>query len=904
MAQDYYFNSHNPNNHSNKNDGPAPKRPGQNQVKKSQNAKGPSAPNNRRPVQQPASRQGGNLGASPRRGSAGSSMGAQKPVSPAVRRPVLSNQGKPSDPQGNRHNRPFNTQKKDAAAGLSKTKLNMLRVIFGSLVVCAFTCIVLGLTVLIYSINFVNGEVALDLDTEKFAQAQTTFVYGNNMQGEEIELARLHGSENRIWVDMEDMSPYIKQAFIALEDKRFEKHHGVDWFRTLSAIFIHGGSQGGSTITQQLIKNLTDQKSVTFVRKFNEILIALNLEKHYEKDEIIEAYLNTIFLSQGCYGVETAAITYFGKDISELNLAECATLAAITQWPNKYDPLRSNRTVTNEDGSESVINYVQNNKDRQELCLSFMLEQDMISEAEYNEAVNYKLIFTNSPEYTGKSAAATAKSDTSQKAGDYNSYYVDFVIQQVAQQIAAKEGITAAKAQKQVIRGGYKIYTAMDYAVQQALEEVFENYVDIPDTEAQAAMTVMDYKGRVVGIIGGMGKKSGDMVLNRASQSPRSPGSTIKPLSIYAPALELNATYWSNLWTDSASRKSEEEPWLNGSGWPHNDSNEGGDGNKVTVQYALARSLNTVPVRILTDIGFEASKNFLEQKAHLTTLVEGDASYGALSLGSLTNGATTLEMTAAYQMFGNGGYYYAPYAYTKVVNSRNEIVFENEAEKNKEQVLSPANATVMNKLLQTVSASGGSGSPYHLNTNDEMFAKTGTTTGSKDRWFIAGTPYYVAAVWYGYDTPKEIVFRWNGSRANPAGVLWYHVMNKVHKLKDLSAAKFEASSDAVQRKYCTVTGRLATSSCPTAYGWYDSANLPATCSGGHGSSNNNNSNSNEGNNNNTPSPTPETPETTAENTTPPPPETTTAPEQTTQSGGGDNSGNEGDKPDSGNGAGE
>lgn len=823
MAQDYYFNSHNPNNSNNTGGQPPKKRPPQ--KKNNPHKKEGSTP-------KPAQRR------------QGAPAPGQRPTGTAPTRPPQSagrRQPPAQRPSAAAKRRAAPGQKRTAPAGANNTvgremsnkKVNLLRVVFGALVVCAFTGFVTVMTVLIYSINFVNGEVALNLDTAKYAQAQTTFIYGKNEKDEEIELARLHGMENRIWVDMDKMSPYMKEAFIALEDKRFEKHSGVDWFRTLSAVIVHGGSQGGSTITQQLVKNLTDQKSVTFVRKFNEILTALNLEKHFEKDEIVEAYLNTIYLSQGCYGVETAAITYFGKDISELNLAECATLAAITQWPSKYDPLRATRTVLDDDGNEKVINYVEENKIRQELCLEFMLEQDKITQAEYDEAVNYKLIFTNSPEYTGKSAAATALTDQSKDENEYNSYYVDFVIQQVAEEIAAKEGITLQKAKKQVVSGGFKIYTAMDYTVQNILENVYENYVNMPDKTVQSAMTIMDYTGRVVGIVGGTGAKQGDMVLNRAADSPRPPGSTIKPLSIYAPALELNAVYWSKLYADSGSRKSEEQPLLEGKGWPHNDSNEGGNGNKVTLQYALARSLNTVPVRILTDIGFEASKEFLDKKAHLTTLSEKDAAYGPLSLGSLTDGATTLEMAAAYQMFGNGGYYYKPYAYTKVVNSRNEIVLESKPDATKEQMLSPANATIMNQLLQTVATGNGSGAPYSF-SNYEIFAKTGTTTGSKDRWFVAGTPYYVASVWYGYDTPKEINYTLSGNRANPSGVIWQNVMKQIHKAKGLKAQNFEDSSDAVSRKYCTLSGLLAGKGCgSTAYGWYDSRNLPGYCTKTH-----------------------------------------------------------------------
>lgn len=821
MSQDYYFNSHNPNRSNNNGGTPPPKKPNsnddKNQTKEAERPQNKPGANNKRPV---PNNQGG----------------ARSQGQPVAARPNAR--------QATPRIKPKGTSKRGQDAGQANTpkehkysaKLNFLRVLFGSFIVCGVTGLVVALTVLIYSINVVNGEIALNLDVEKYDQAQTTFIYGTNEKDNEIELARLHGTENRIWVDMKDMSPYMQKAFIALEDKRFEKHNGVDWFRTLSSIIVHRGTQGGSTITQQLIKNLTDQNSVTFVRKFNEILTALNLEKHFEKDEIVEAYMNTIFLSQGCYGVQTASITYFGKDISELNLAECAAIAAITQWPSRYDPLRSPQMVKNVDGVEEMVSYVEKNKNRQKICLDSMLAEEMITQEEYDEAINFKLVFSNSPEYKGKSAAATAQLDKNKVSGDYNSYYVDFVIQQVAEKLAAQNGITLKKAQKMVINGGYKIYAAMDYTVQKTLEDVYSNYTKMPDHTVQSAMTVMDYKGKVVGIVGGTGTKTGDMVLNRASQSPRQPGSTMKPIGVYAPALELNAIYWSSMFSDTGSRKSGEEPQLKGNGWPHNDGG-GTSGSTVTVQYALQKSLNTVPVRILTDIGFEASMKFSKEKAHLSYLTDQDLAYSPLALGGSTKGETSLEMTTAYQMFGNGGYYYAPYSFTKVVNSRNEIVFESKPEETKQQAMSPANATVMNKMLQTVAGSGGSGNAYNLGSNYEMIAKTGTTSESVDRWYVGGTPYYIATVWYGYDEQKTIYYNLS---SNPAGTLWNTVMGQIHKKKNLKAAKFEVSSDAVSRKYCTSTGLLARNTCSSAVGYYDANHLPGTCKGNHGGGSNNN----------------------------------------------------------------
>ena len=250
------------------------------------------------------------------------------------------------------------------------------------IMICAVVFVVCFSVITIYGYSVVYGDPVFNLSEEASSQNQTSFIYGENSKGDLVEITRLHGEENRIWLDINDMSEYMPKAFIAIEDERFEKHHGVDWKRTIGVAVTMNG-QGGSTLTQQLIKNLTDENQVTFVRKFNEILSALNLEKNYSKEDIIEAYLNTIYLSHGCYGVKTAAETYFGKEVKDLNIAECASIAAITQYPTKYDPLLN----------------PENNIDRQKRILAKMLECGYITQDQYKDALNYKLVYTNSKDY-------------------------------------------------------------------------------------------------------------------------------------------------------------------------------------------------------------------------------------------------------------------------------------------------------------------------------------------------------------------------------------------------------------------------------------------------------------------------------------------------------------------------
>lgn len=680
------------------------------------------------------------------------------------------------------------------------------KVILALIMICAVVGIVCFSVITIYGYSIVYGDPVFDLTEEAQSQNQTSFIYGYEDDNEEnlVEITRLHGEENRIWLSLDEMNDYIGEAFISAEDKRFESHHGVDWIRTIGVIVKPSNfGQGGSTITQQLIKNLTDENSVTFVRKFNEILYALNIEKHYSKDEILEAYLNTIYLSHGCYGVNTAAETYFGKDVKDLNIAECATLAGITQAPTKYDPL---------------LNPENNKNERQLWILGEMKANGYITEDQYNEAKDYELIFTNSKNYKG--SQVSEKSTKNETTEEINSYYTDYVIDEVISDLQ-KMGYSAKKARSMIYGGGLKIYSAIDFDVQESIEDVYENYRRMPDETVQGACVVMDYHGRILGIVGGTGEKTANRVLNRASQSTRQPGSTIKPLSVYGPALQKSLEdsdteiYWSTPTKDAPLMK------VNGKMWP---TNEGGgySGNMVTVQRGLANSMNTISAQTLDKIGVTYSFDFISDKFHISTLdAVADCDYAPMATGSLTNGVTTLEMTTAYQAFGNGGYYYEGYAYYKIEDAQGNVLIEKNPEETKEQALSENTAGIMNKLLQTVMTQG-TGTSYKL-SRIECFGKTGTTTENKDRWFIGGTPEYVGGVWYGYDTPKEVHYSLS---ANPSGTIWNLVMKNIYEKKGVNETEFETPDGIVRREYSSANGKLCKGT--GNWGWFDEDNLPGT----------------------------------------------------------------------------
>ena len=689
-------------------------------------------------------------------------------------------------------------------------------VLFGFLSTCVLTVLVVVSYVLINVVLYVNGDIVVNLDEYKANQNQTSFIYAYDKSGNTVEIARLHGEEDRVWVDLDDMSPYIKDAVIALEDTRFEKHHGVDWIRTIGVIVKPQNlGQGGSTITQQLIKNLTNNKEVTVVRKFYEILSALNLEENYDKDTILEAYLNTLYLGSGCYGVKTASEKYFGKDISELNAAECAVLVSITKAPTKYNPL------INPD----------KNRERQVYCLDEMKENGALTEEEYNQAINYKLIFTNSEDYVPKVDETQVKKENEEQI---NSFYVDYVRQCVQNDLMEEYGYSKQQAKDKILYGGLKIYAAVDLDIQETLEDVYVNRKSFPDLKSkdgelvQSAMTIMDYQGRVVAIVGEAGEKSGKLGLNRAANSYRQPGSTIKPLATYAPAIEMNIYNYSSKVKDYAIP-------ISGKLWPHNVDKTLGSGNNVTIEYAIQKSLNTVPARIINyDVGIDNSFEFIRDRFHLSKLDEKeDRTLSPLATGALTNGTTTVEMAAAYATFGNGGLYYKPYSYYKVTNSQGtQILLSNEQPKS-ERAISEETSDIMCELLQTVDTSY-----YGTASNVRKFqimAKTGTTSSDKDRWFCAGTPYYVAAVWVGFDKPESL-----GVSVNPGGKIFMTVFDKIHK--GLEEKEFPKSSGTVQKRYCRVTGKLAGSSCySTGMGWYKITSMPSVCTSCQASSKNENS---------------------------------------------------------------
>lgn len=634
------------------------------------------------------------------------------------------------------------------------------------------TAISVGGSVLSYVDNFVNGSIAIDLDNYKNSQNQTSIMYGYDSEKNVVELARLHGEENRIWVDYDEMPQNLLNAFVCLEDKRFYEHSGVDFIRTIGVIVIpERWGQGGSTITQQLIKNLTNDNEATFNRKFNEIIRALNLEKHYSKKEILEAYLNTVSLGAGCYGVKTAAETYFGKDVKDLTLLECATLAGITQSPYSKNPYAD---------FEKCM-------ERKNDCLYYMHREGKITDKQYNKYIEIDT------KVKPKGSVTTELND-SEENSEILSWYEEYVITQVIADLQKEYNYDYQEAQRKVYYGGLKIYAAVDLDVQKTLEAAYRNRTGFPyankDEYGQlpdSSMTVMDYQGRIVALVGGTGKKTANRAYNRATdpRAKRQPGSSIKPLAVYAPAVDQGLVTPSSLILDKALEK-----YNNGKDWPQNFNGDHGSEEYLTVEEALVRSLNTIPVRILKEsLGTGPSMKYCNERFHLS-LGEKDKDLSPLAVGGTNTGVTTLEMAAAFATFGNGGRYFEPYSYYQVTDRNGNVLLDRTKEQPEQAIKDSTAQSMLGMLTKAVTQSNGTGYGSKI-SRFQTFAKTGTTSENCDKWYCGGTPHYVTAVWYGYNNPSNL----RTGSSNPAKTIFYSVMSKVHQ--NMPVKTFDQTETAV-----------------------------------------------------------------------------------------------------------
>ena len=673
--------------------------------------------------------------------------------------------------------------------------LFLVGVITGCVVVTAIT---------IYVMNFMETDEPINLDN--VSMAETTIFYANDENGVQTEVYRMAADENRIEVTIDQIPQCLIDAYVCTEDKRFYEHDGVDWIRTVRVTvnaLLRGGSQGGSTITQQLVKNITKDDDVTPVRKIREIFRAIQLERQYTKDEILEKYLNIIFLGGRNRGVEAASQAYFGCHVWELTTPQAASLAGMTRSPNSWRPDL----------------HPEKNKDRRNYALRCMYEQGKLTEEEYKK-------YCAEPVVTVDSSQVTPDPSTTQTAQGVTSYYTDAVIEEVIADLMEANNWSREYASDRLRQGGYRIYMNVDAKLQKIVEEKFLDWQTFSPNELspnandetpEAAFVIMDYEGKVLALVGGKGEKTQSRSFNRATMAARSPGSAIKPIAVYAPALEYDLINWSTVLVDSPVIKN------NGNDWPKNFSGKyEGD---VTVVYALRKSLNTIPVKLIQQLTPERSVEFMEKKFGITTLVKSGSvndCVPALTLGSMSKGIYLEEITAAYAPFGNGGLYYKPATYSRIEDTNGNVVYDNTSTKNR--ALSEDTASIMNRLLRQVVV-GESGTGRRANMGDmDVVGKTGTSQDYYDRAFVGMTPYYIGGFWTGYDTPAELP----ESRLYSPDTVWKTIMTEVHE--GLEPKQFKLSDDVVSMEFCVESGLAVTSRCTkTETGYYKKNALPGPC---------------------------------------------------------------------------
>lgn len=621
-------------------------------------------------------------------------------------------------------------------------------------------------------------------------------------------IAELKREENRVWIDYEEIPKKLIAAYVAVEDKRFFDHNGIDLMRIGSAVLSYARHflnpevkiEGGSTITQQLIKNLTKNQEVTIKRKIQEQWQAVQLEKGLTKEEILTYYLNNVPMGGNFIGIETAAKGYYGKDVRELSLAECASLAGITNWPSEYMP--------------TTESNIKKNLERTRMILGLMLEQEKISQAEYEEAMaeTEHMQFNYNPE-------AGKVMETSNQ-----SYFVDEVIKAVKNELMKKYNYNEQAALDIIYNGGIHIYSTMQPKVQAALDEVFTNpeyfSAENPRAEAppQASMVVVEpVTGYVRGLYGGRGEKEGS-VFNRATQALRSPGSSIKPILVYAPGIETRSITAATVVDDVPQYLNNKEPEKM---WPNNIEKK--NFGLTTARDGLFKSRNVVAALLLKDfVGVNTGLEYLEKVG----IDRREEQYLSVAMGGFNTGMTTLDMASAFTVFANKGVYTAPIFFTEIRDSNGQVIMT--AVPERRQVYSEQTIFIMDTILQDVTGPGGTAATYGKVKFTETYTdqngkekertvvfptagKTGTSDETKDKWYIGFTPYYVGATWYGYDKAVQLTSDENFG----AQVIWNAVMTKIHKDMNLEPAEFfnEVPPNIVTREICMDSGKIATELC-------------------------------------------------------------------------------------------
>ncbi len=737
-----------------------------------------------------------------------------------------------------------NKKKKPAKAW--RVIKRIFSVLFSTLLSIFLICIITGTIVGTAAAVYVLGlmEESSSITLEEMEISCNTSVYGYDTDGNLVTLYTVKNEDQRIPVDIQEVPQHVIDAFVYTEDERFYTHDGVDYKNTIAAMAnlalnFWDTQRGGSTITQQLIKNVTGDDKESPSRKIREIFRAMTLEKNYSKTEIMDAYLNIIGFGGPINGIQMASIEYFGKTVDELSVAEGAVLAAIPQSPNSINPFAY---YIDEETGEKVNTGRKRNRDRQEYVLWQMYDHGAISYDEYQDALNEHLLFTDTDEY--KRLHPQPKDDTTENA--QMTWTVELAIREVESYLMDTYGITAKEADHRINTGGYQIYTTIDPAMQEYVEEKYLSLDNIINTSnsaryqdtngdgeiddndevvyPQSAFIAMNYEGEILACVGAVGEKQGSLIMNYATMEKRQPGSTMKPVAGYGYGIYSDQFSWGSMIRDYGLTLPD------GSLWPKNYSSNSVatnySGKNLPMYYGLMKSLNTISAHLVDELTPDEVFQFASDKMGLE-LLEIDANgytdkaLSPLSVGALTHGVTMQNMVNAYIPYGNGGWYYKAHVVSRLEQGNHELVYENDGAPY--QAIDEETAYVMNRMMKNVVSSNGTAGYAQL-SNKEVVGKTGTTQNWDDLWFVGLTEDFVSGVWIGYTNRQKL------DTSISSAKMWQNVIgefaNNYHTDED-ELREYPVPENIVEDYVCEITGLRAGKYCSKGEkGYWKSTNCP------------------------------------------------------------------------------
>lgn len=732
---------------------------------------------------------------------------------------------------------------------IATTLLSLLLVIIitGTIVSTALT---------VYVLNFMDDATSVTL--QQLESGSDTYFYSNHINEDgETELKVLHRVQNnfqRIPVSIDRIPQHVRNCFVYTEDERFYVHDGVDYKRTFSAflnMFLHfyDTEQGGSTITQQLIKNLSGDDRHTPQRKIREIFAAMQLEKTYSKDEILEEYLNYIGFGGAYNGIQLASLKYFGKDVDDLTIPEAAVLAAIPKSPEEYGPFVIYRQDDNDRSSPIVVDGRANNKPRQEYVLYKLYENGAITYDEYQEYLKTPLIYTDSPEYLAAHPELSAEEEIEKQK--QNSWILDAAYFEAMDIIKEKYNLVDKwQALDKINKGGYRIYTTYDEKMQEYVENRLLDINNMvpeysvkkwADTDGDGtaeeylphiAFVAMNYDGELLCAVGDIGPKVGSLGTNYAvrKEDGRQIGSTVKPITSYGYGIETGQIHWGTTVYDS-KLPTDVITGDDGQPWPNNYMGSGGHGQPLKIYQALQQSYNTVPAQLLYKFGLEEVFKFSTEKLGLDFCAY-DKNYSPMTLGSLEEGITLENLVNAYIPYGNQGIYNEAHIITRIEDSSQQIIYENNG--NPRQAVSDETAWVMNRLLKNV-IDNGTGTAAKL-YNKEVCGKTGTTQDWYDEVFVGLTPDFVSGMTMGYKYKHPDL----DLKGIVSAQIWRNIIGDYITTEYANTSPyFEKVSSVIEAPMCSSTGGIAGPNCGRGVTGYWKSQVtedysPPYCNGAHG----------------------------------------------------------------------